>query len=382
MNEHVTLISISIFLELTLIVVGIISFTAQGAFGVGYALPLAIISGLFLFVINIGRNYSKVINYYILIVVFGALLILANNGLDQGKAYLPIVFSSIGISLSLFRSIYINKNFHLFFSFLLVYGFIVYILLYFIVNGDVKEALEGSRNHISTTLLLSSSYYVVTRRCHNEEIKVIFPLLVFFTCMLAVGTSGILSSFIFLVGLFLTKTKLKQLIILFLILIVALHVELDFYLSKIDPEVLLKIIEKQEVGDIRFAIIDSYISKIDIYNIFFGTPLNELAWREYNPLHGKFMESDNVHNSYLLLHAKIGFLMFIVILGLLITLLRLMHHDFVVFSLLSAILLRGFTDTIIISHGYFDWGLLLIVLYAYHHKTLDYLKGRPISNNP
>ena len=372
--------STSNFLELTLIVVGIISFTAKSALGFEYALPIAIISGLFLFIINIGRKRSKVIYYYTLIVFFGTLFILANNGFDQGKAYLPIVFSSIGISLSLFRSIYINKNFHLFFSFLLVYGFIVYILFYFIVNGDVEGALKGSRNHISTTLLLLSSYYVITRRCYNKEIKLILPLLVFFTCVLAVGTSGILSSFIFLVGSFLTKTKLKKFVVLVLIFIVAWYVELDFYLSKIDPEMLLKIIAKQEVGDIRFAIIDSYISKIDIYNIFFGTPLNELAWYEYNPIHRKFMESYNVHNSYLLLHAKIGFLMFIVMFGLLATLLKLIRYDFMVFSLLSAILLRGFTDTVIISHGYFDWSLLLIVLYAYHYKALDYLKDRSISN--
>ena len=99
-----------------------------------------------------------------------------------------------------------------------------------------------------------------------------------------------------------------------------------------------------------------------------GIPLEQTSW-DLEGRSGSIVSSSNLHNSYLLLHAKIGILSFIYIFGLMVILIKLIKKDIFVFFLFLAIIVRATTDTIAFSHGYHEWALLLVLLYAVNNKT-------------
>ena len=115
--------------------------------------------------------------------------------------------------------------------------------------------------------------------------------------------------------------------------------------------------------DIRADIITNYIANLDVLKFIIGVPFEELVWN-LPARNGDYIRSDNLHNSYLLLHSKIGILSFLVMFGLMLILIKLIRKDFLVFALFFAVVVRASTDTIAFSHGFNEWPLILILLYA------------------
>ena len=141
-------------------------------------------------------------------------------------------------------------------------------------------------------------------------------------------------------------------------------------MSLIDDDLLRKIIYKLEYGDIREDIVKVYIEKLDFLRLVIGAPLEQTSWNIVGR-RGEVISSSNLHNSYLLLHVKIGILSFVFVFGLMVVLIKLIKKDILVFFLFLAIIVRASTDTIAFSHGYHEWALLLVLLYAVDSNNID-----------
>lgn len=345
-------------------VIGVVSYLIKAVMGLDIALYVGVMCGCILFLFRMVTPLPSIVTYYVVVVFMGAGFILINNGIDAGKMYLPIMLSSIGISATIIQTVCVNRDLHFFISSTIIWGLIVYVLVFFILNGPVAGAFAGSRNHVSTGLILLSAYYCIVRRFNGRDISLVLPCAVFCMCVLFVGTSGIISSAIFLFGVLISKRLPTVLVVFVSLVIVILSIDIPMVLDMIDNDLIRKIEYKMSEGDVRINIISQYIDKIDVYRFFLGVPLDDLFWTGYHM--GVIpMSSDNLHNSYLLLHAKIGVLAFLVIIGLVVVSVKLLRKDLVIFFLFMSILARSFTDTIVLSHGYYEWCLLLIVFYAY-----------------
>ncbi len=350
-------------LLLLLMSIGILSYLVKGMFGYNEALYIGVVCGFLLFHLIVVRPIPKILAYYIVIAVIGTLFILINNELTAGKFFLPIVISSIGIALAISRTINSNIKFHLDLSAFIFWGMALFFFIYFAQHGNFSGAIGSSRNHVSVNLILSSCYYVIARRWNGISIPLYYPLIIVAISTIAVGASGIITSLIIFIGYFLDKGIKNVIPMLACVAIVYFSIDWVYFLNWIDDDLLRKIAYKLEHGDIRAGIIENYIEKLDFLRFIIGIPLEQTSW-DLAGRSGSIISSSNLHNSYLLLHAKIGILSFIFIFGLMLVLIKLIKKDILVFFLFLAIIIRATTDTIAFSHGYHDWALLLVILYA------------------
>ena len=356
-------------LVLLLTLIGILSYLSKGLFGFTEMLYIGIACGFVLFLLMVlARPVPKILAYYIIIAIIGTSFILINNGLAAGKFYLPIVISSIGIALAIKRTINSNIKFHLYLSAFIFWVLVLFFFIYFTQYGNFDGAIAASRNHVSVNLILPSCYYVIARRFNGIGIPVHYPFIVVAISAMAVGTSGILASLLIFIGYFLDKGIKIATFIFVCVVIAYFTIDWTHVLSLIDDDLLRKIIYKLEYGDIRGDIIKNYIEKLDFLSFIIGIPLEQTSW-DLEGRSGSIVSSSNLHNSYLLLHAKIGILSFIYIFGLMVILIKLIKKDIFVFFLFLAIIVRATTDTIAFSHGYHEWALLLVLLYAVNNKT-------------
>jgi hypothetical protein len=358
---------LNVNLKLFLIFIVIFSYFFKAIFGLEYWLYLGVFFGFILFLEEVvAKTVPIILAYYIIIVFLGAALLLFNNPIHEGKAYLPIMLSSIGVALSIYRTIHTQMKFHLRLSAILFFGFTTYVLAYFFMTGMVDDAVYSSRNHISVNLIMVFAYYVLARKFNNVNISLLIPMLVVFISVISVSTAAIVTSIIIFIGFLASRGAYYIILSSCIIAMLILSIDLVALLNSIDDDLLIKINDKINNEDIRFEVIRSYMNNIDVYKFIIGVPLSETVW---SFLHGNnIISSSNLHNSYLLLHAKLGILSFFVLFGIFLSSFKLFKKDTVVFFLFLAILARAFTDTIAFSHGYHEWSILLIVLYAFDKK--------------
>lgn len=345
------------------------SFILKAAFGIAWSLYFGVFIGILLFIRRVVVfHIPNIFIFYIIFTILSTLFLVINNGFSSGKMFAPIILSSIGIALTIFETLKIKYKMHLYYSFILMWGIIIYLIVFYFIYGNLNDALRGSRNHISSNLILIASYYYIVRHYNNIKVTIFLPIMIFYLSILAVGSSGIIVSFIFLLGVLLTKNK-KILGVLLVILFLVSYAYIDFNIlfNSIDIELLQKFsLERLIGGDIRFYIINQYISSLDFIKIIIGSPLYTLSW---------WYEGEgtltNPHNSYLLLHAKSGILSLFIVILIITTLIKLFKYDFVVFSLFLALILRSFSDVIAFSHGYYEWSIMLIYLYTFYSKPIN-----------
>ena len=347
---------------------GIVLYFLKGITGNSYFLYLGCFFGLFC-LLNVLRDpLPNIVHIIIAIITFSYIFIIYINKAGEGRMFAPIILSSIGISIMILKSIHFNFKIHRFFSAFLIWPLILYLLFYFYLHGNIDLATEGSRNHNSTSLLLLSAYYCVVRRVNNQPISLFFPSAVFCISLLSVGTSGIISSAIFLIGSLFSSKKRNLMIWMFILTILIFNFNLENLLNSIDKELILKFsFERISGNDVRYEIIKQYLEKLDFIKFITGTPLNQLNWQAYNPPFAP-SSSTNLHNSYLLMHAKMGLFSLFYLVIILLSLIKLLKKDFLLFSIFLAILLRSFSDTIAFSHGYYDWSVLLLIFTAFIYK--------------
>ena len=179
-------------------------------------LYISVALGSFLFISEI---YSfpcpKIARKYTVIMLMGWGFVLYNNSISQGFAFFPIVFSSIGVALWIYRTSTIHKRIHLILSIILI-GFVgIFVLILFALDLNIVNYTNASRNHVSMAMLGLSAYYCIVRRKNSISISIFLPIWVLLISFISVGTGGIISSLIFATGFFFRKNKQT---VLFLIL--------------------------------------------------------------------------------------------------------------------------------------------------------------------
>lgn len=348
---------------LLLTIGGMLSYIARGMFGVDLALYSGMAFGGILFLMMTLKPIPRLLQLYVVVVVVGATFLIINNGLIAGKAYLPLMLSSMGIALAISRTIKSHFRFHFYLSAFIFFGMSFYFLISFVIYRDLGAVTAGSRNHVSSMLLLNSCYYVLVRRWNGIDVSAFFPVLVLVISTLAVGISGIISAIIVFIGYFAARSKKTILLVSSCVIFLYMSLDWPSIFIGIDDDLLRKVYYKLTEKDIRADIITNYIANLDVLKFIIGVPFDELLWT-LPGRNGEFIRSDNLHSSYLLLHGKIGILSFLVMFGLMLILIKLIRKDFLVFTLFFAIVLRASTDTIAFAHGFNEWPLILVLLYA------------------
>lgn len=257
---------------------------------------------------GMGRQIP-ILRFIFIYTIFGALGILFNGNIDYQELLWPFAF--IGLS-TLFLNFNINYKLIRF----LYYFILSFIVIKIIMVGGINN-LEAttSRNTIGIMVLSYFGLHVISNYVNNKKITiypVIFGLL---TTVMAVGRSGILT-FILLLILFIIfkfdgdKQKINNpfkwvLIVAFLgIILWASSNLLDSYYVET-----MRNFENRGLESVRVQIWHDYLNKTStsIRYILFGTPIEgTFLLYEY---------SDNLHNSFLMLHAKYGLIILLIVIS-------------------------------------------------------------------
>lgn len=343
-------------------------------------LVLAAILGLLVLGVQI-LSRQKVTSTFIislLIVVMSYALTFYNNGLDSGKLTIPFFLANTGIA---WRIATHGINYRYFWW--LFYGSVCYFMLsYFAFAISTDDILAGSRNHISVYFINLAIMLMIASLFAGKTPGVIPALWACGISILAVGTGGILSGCALLALLIYHKFFRKLPTAKFLLLIVSssvIYVMLTEWTSisefiitgmelegdaarKLEPE---NLFGKNE----RYGIWAEYFERMTLERSIFGTYILQ-TYHGYG----------NLHNSYLLLHAKMGIFSVALIAVFLFSLVRLFLLHFVLFACLFAILLRAFTDTTIMAGSLFDYVCFYLVMFAAHSVPHNLKNNGAIKN--
>jgi len=332
-----------------------------------------VVLGSFLFINEIiSFPIPKIASGYTAIMFVGWGFVLYNNDISQGFAFFPIIFSSVGIALWIYRTSNIYKRLHLSLSLFLIIFIVSYVLIIFYLQLNIVDYTRASRNHVSVAVLALSCYYCIVRRQNNISINLTVPLFVLIASFISVGTAGIISALIFLSGFIFGKDKWAVIVVILIVLASVYFTKIIDLSYVVDKNLVSKFtFERITGGDTRYTIIDIYFSNISVKEIIFGKPFDDLLW--FTRVGKIAIWSDNVHNSYILLHAKIGILTVPFFAILFLTLLKLIKNDSIILFLFLAVLARAFSDTVVFAHGYYDWSIFLIFLYAFDEKHVNKL---------
>ena len=184
-------------------------------------LYLSVVLGSFLFITEINSfSIPKIARGYTAIMFLGWGFVLFNNNLSQGFAFFPIVLSSVGIALWIYRTSKIYKRLHLLLSLFLICFIVVYVLILFVLQLNIAEYTNASRNHVSVAVLTISSYYCIVRRQNNVSINVVLPVFALISSFISVGTAGIICALIFLSGFIFGKGKQAAILVILIGLLI------------------------------------------------------------------------------------------------------------------------------------------------------------------
>ena len=112
----------------------------------------------------------------------------------------------------------------------------------------------------------------------------------------------------------------------------------------------------------RGVMLSNYLKNINLTNLFIGYNYNTdpyfIGW-ELNP-----------HNSFIRLHYNFGFLAFIIVGIIFVSVFLALKKSFLVFILLLVLILRGFTDTIFFVSA-FDY-LFICIFFILNSKKYEH----------
>ena len=203
-----------------------------------------------------------------------------------------------------------------------------------------------------------------------EKIKVITSaVVVVLASLISIGTMGIFASFMFFILSALGVIKKTYVIFLCLLFVWTIFYFQDWdgfisFLSQFqiftqDKELLAKMAYLQLTQDNpRYNIWEEYISSLDTMRLFFGINLSE-----------RFYGFVNYHNSFVLLHARIGFYMFIITLMFSYSLIKAYKVNYLLASCLLVLLFRSLTDTSILAGSPFDFVLFFLIFFLGRNKN-------------
>lgn len=237
--------------------------------------------------------------------------------------------------------------------------------VYFVLvlaGHDPGEVFVGSRNQISTLFVALSAVALVINRSRYD---IFLALSVFIACVVAVGSSGIISSGVILAAVLFRDYKWRAAFCLAGTLAFVLMGNL-FFMDYLPDDLVLKFnMERLLGGDVRYQIIEGYIADYSSgYFLLMGAPEGVL-FSVYDALSygGGYGDVGTLHNSYLSAHMKMGIASFVVFLSI-IRVAWLLRRNLFFLALFFSILVRAFSDTVFIVDGYYNFAFFFYYILA------------------
>jgi hypothetical protein len=235
----------------------------------------------------------------------------------------------------------------------LFYGAILY-FLYFILMGVSARDIpsHNSYNSISMLLMIACVTHYAINYMKFGRISIFPAFLTFIVCVWAIGRSGILASFVLLLGIYFIKYANKRnLFYVAFSLIFTLFFFLDNFVSYINLETIftdsfLTAASRFDSDEERLFIWSNYLNNLNGYRLFFGSNTFEDPWPE-GPVLGF-----NYHNSFIHLHARTGMMGLLLVALTIKVLIRFWKSNRFYFVLFFALILRVSTDWVLFFESF------------------------------
>lgn len=330
---------------------------------------LGILAIIYIFSLVPLKKYCKIIFFYMLYTMFGLVSTLYNGNLDITELFWPIAYASIGTFLLILPpvrySILVAVNFI----------FIIYVLL---CVAFLEGTFIRSINGVNVVLLLIVSIFAINNMNTSTKTELLFCCLALFATLLTLGEhSGGRSGcavFLYLVCANIIMLIKRHFKFMKLIGIVLLLVPCIFLISShtltIDKHIAN--FSNRGIRSTRYQIWKDYASitiNNGVCNILLGAPF---AYK--TEILSKY--SNNLHNSFLMLHAKYGVVMlFIVILLILYSLSNFyINHEFKLLTYCLAWIFRMLFD-----YTNFNAMLdILFVIYVFYNVRRKNILTNPL----
>jgi len=306
----------------------------------------------------IGKTSFKIL----LICLISTILVgIANNRLYLLNLIYPLSFFSISWLVIKTKP---SPRFFIIVT-LLVFAFLSFS---FVRGVPPAEWLKGSRNYVSVVLIYLTITTICIARINSKVptllVYFVLPLLCVAFSVIALGRSGIISSLmLFFASIFYLikdkKNKSKIRAFLVVISLGMIYLVSEKY-DAIEANYLYKFQTKALELDERGDVINLYTDKIDFLSSIFSVPdINFIA----------ALEGITLHNSYLHWHFSYGLGAFLIFILILQSIFKSIKQEVYLNLLLVIILVRSFSDQILLSDGILLGLPLLMIIAINDHKV-------------
>lgn len=284
-------------------------------------------------------------------VLFEALVARSFAGINA----LPMVAAHVGIALALLRrKLAIRQVWVLF---VLCSGYFGCLILRGI--SPSLAFVEASRNHVSVLMIFVTALLYISYVEAGRRIPLLPAAITLFLSFWAIGRAGIAASLLLFCGVLLfTRRRLGHVLLAGLILTVLLatlvrppFIALPFVTKPLSLAV-------DVLQDPRWSILGRYGEALDVNTLLLGFQPSDLE--RIAP------GVQNLHNSFLLLHFRLGvfgvFIAIVIALGLWRACMARSFYS----VLLLSIVIRACADTIMLPAGLFDFVLYYLVISSIH----------------
>ena len=303
---------------------------------------LSALTLLFLYKIKYKELY-KLITLITLLLFFKIISQHVTSNLSDSGHYITLIS---GIIIGYLANKYDKKYIiiKVFYYFMFLYAIIVLLMLGLGISAD--NIWLGSRNLSGLLFVTYGSLFLLYQPATNYlKLKKTFYFIVFIICVLSIGRSGIITSFILLIAAILETYSLKltkNQVFKFLVGIIALifiGLCFKYFLSFFNALSQFEYLRSAGVEDnYRSLMIEEFFNNYSIKTFLFGMDLSSL------PYISSF--ENNPHNGYIYLNATFGIvaiIMYAYILGFFTVLFK--RRDIVRVLAMIAILVRFGTDS-------------------------------------
>ena len=310
------------FFAITTVLVGNILLVLIGSFS------------LFFCISKKGLKAQKPFIMYVLFYTLAGLLSWIYNGnMNLQELFWPLGFMSFGL-------LFLNFNISYKTSCFIYCAFCILVILTIFSGGGIASLnTHGSRNAIGMYVILFFSFCLIAAYQNKASVSLLLPVVGLLLCIMAIGRSGIISGFLmcFFFAIFKfekgvgTRRKIWLLWLVPIIYLLLFVFAYDRFSEFFDSAFLNY--ERRELESIRMLIWSDYIYKVrsSFSNLLFGAEIADSFWLN--------AFSQNLHNSFFMLHAKYGILGFILTIYLIIKTLVILFKEKNVYLLIPFLLI-------------------------------------------
>ena len=321
---------------------------------------LGIISLTFIVLSFKGKMLFRYFLFLLIYIAGGIISYIWNGNADLVEMLWPVAFMGIGALFVFFNVSFKITNFMYFFFCALCLGLI------YLKGGVDNLTGNSSRNSISVYILLFLSLNMIQAYKSACSLSILYAVVAVITCLAAIGRSGIITAVLLMVMFFLvdfekgvSNFKNIKIMIGASVIIAIAYIGINYFFPEIINDAVVNF-EWRGLESKRTLIWLDYIKKVcsSIANIVFGAEISGTRLLNFY--------SSNLHNSFLMLHAKYGIIgLSIVLISLIRAGVRMLkERNMYLFVPLVSIFFRmnfdytnfnGILDTVIIAFFMYAW---------------------------